>query len=261
VRGKGSGARRLTSTFLGRKWSSWLPIYAWLIQHPEGLILVDTGETARTAERGYFPGWHIYYRRGVEVRVRPDQEIGVQLKRLGFSPSDVRQVVLTHLHTDHAGGLHNFPDSEIIIHEPEYRRASGVVGKLRGYLPHRMPDWLAPTLIHLPLQPRGPFPASWPVTDDGSVAIVPTPGHTPFHVSVIVEDASHLYFLAGDTSYSERLMVEGVVDGVAPDDAEAHATLARIRDLARFEPVIYLPSHDPDAAMRLTNRETVYRDR
>lgn len=260
VQGKGSGMRRLARTFFGREWSLWLPIYAWLIEHREGLILVDTGETARTVEPGYFPGWHLYYRRGVEMRVRPDQEIGAQLEKRGFSPRDIRRVVLTHLHTDHAGGLHSFPDSEIIINEPEHRRASGIAGKLRGYLPQRMPGWLAPTLISLPSQPFGPFPASWPVTEDGSVTIVSTPGHTPYHVSVIVEDASHLYFLAGDTSYSEQLMLDGAIDGVAPDDAAASATLGRIRELAHSKPMIYLPSHDPEAATRLINGETVYRD-
>jgi glyoxylase-like metal-dependent hydrolase (beta-lactamase superfamily II) len=257
VQGSGSGAMRLARTFFGREWSSWLPIHAWLIEHPEGPILVDTGETARVAEPGYFPGWHLYYRRGLEMRVTPDQEIDAQLAKRGYSPRDIRRVVMTHLHTDHAGGLRHFPDSEIIIARGEHERASGIPGRLRGYLPNRMPDWLEPTLVDLTDDPFGPFPASWPVTDDGAVTIVSTPGHTPDHLSVVVDDGALLYFVAGDASYNEQLMIDGAIDGIAPDDGTARATLARIRELACSRPMIYLPAHDPDAALRLVNMETV----
>ncbi len=260
VRGEGSGIRRLLNTFVDQEWSDWLPVYAWLIEHPEKLILVDTGETSSTAESGYFPDWHPYYRRGVELRVKPEQEIGPQLEKRGFSPEAIEQVVMTHLHTDHAGGLHHFPNSEIIIARSEYERASGLVGKLRGYLPNHQPAWLNPTLTELDSQPYGPFPASQPLTSDGAVRIVPTPGHTPHHLSVVVDVEHHLYFLAGDTSYNERLLIEGVVDGVAPDDQTAADSQAKIRELARSKPTVYLPSHDPDAAIRLLNLETLFRD-
>ena len=51
------------------------------ISHAEGWIVVDTGETARATERGYFPRWHPYYRLGIREDVQPEQEIGPQLKR------------------------------------------------------------------------------------------------------------------------------------------------------------------------------------
>lgn len=259
VRGKGSGLRRLASTALGRDWSPWLPIYSWLIEHPEGLMLVDTGDTSRTSEPGYFPSWHPYYRRGAEFQIQPEQEIGPQLEKRGFSPRDVSRVILTHLHTDHAGGLHHFPTSEIVIARTEFERASGLQGRLRGYLPHRMPEWLDPTLIDLREQPLGPFPASLPLTADGAVTIVPTPGHTPHHISVNVETESRQFFLAGDTSYNEQLLLEGIVDGVAPDERAARETQSRIREFARAKPTVYLPSHDPKAAARLVNLEPLPR--
>jgi N-acyl homoserine lactone hydrolase len=51
-----SGKTRLLRTMLDRNWTEPLPIFAWLIEHPEGLIVVDTGETSRVAEPGYW-GW------------------------------------------------------------------------------------------------------------------------------------------------------------------------------------------------------------
>jgi len=257
VRGKGHGALRLLRTCTGVAWSDWLPIYAWAIEHPEGLIVVDTGETARVAEPGYFPRWHPYYWRGVQERVRPEEEIGLQLENRWLDPQQVRWVVLTHLHTDHAGGLHHFPTSEILIDPREYAVASGLGGLLRGFLPNRFPDWLRPRFIDFAPVPCGPFDHSLPLTAAGDVVIVPTPGHTAGHVSVIVRTNGVTYFLAGDTSYNQALMLEGAVDGVAPDEEAARDTLRRIRALARQEPVVYLPAHDPASADRLLTKQTV----
>ena len=90
--GLGRGTRRLVNTFLDRQWTDRLPILAWAIEHSEGLIVVDTGETARSSEPGYFPRWHPYFRFGVREWVAPEDEVGPQLARLGFSPRDVRWV-------------------------------------------------------------------------------------------------------------------------------------------------------------------------
>ncbi|MGH2396489.1 MAG: N-acyl homoserine lactonase family protein, partial [bacterium] len=53
-----------------RNWTEPLPIYAFVVEHPEGLMVVDTGETARVAERGYFPWWHPYFRYALREWVR-----------------------------------------------------------------------------------------------------------------------------------------------------------------------------------------------
>jgi N-acyl homoserine lactone hydrolase len=256
IQGKGHGRLRVLRTYSGVTWSDWLPIYAWVIEHPEGLIVVDTGETARVSESGYFPGWHPFYRRGVEERVRAEEEIGPQVEDIGLDAQQVRWVVMTHLHTDHAGGLAHFPTSEILIEPREYATASGLKGRLRGYLPNRWPEWLRPTFITFKPVPFGPFERSLPLTAAGDVVIVPTPGHTEGHVSVVVRTGEMTYFLAGDTSYTESLMLAGRVDGISPDDDAARETLRRIRLLAEQEPLVYLPAHDPDSADRLLNGQT-----
>ena len=257
--GSGRGILRFANTLLDSEWTEPLPIFAWLIEHAEGLILVDTGETARTNEAGYFPRWHPYYR-SLRMHVRPDEEIGPRLHQLGFSPDDVRWVVLTHLHTDHAGGLSYFPKSEILLSRTEHEVAKGLMGKLRGYLPHRWPDWFAPRFIDLVADPVGPFPESFPLTRSGDVHIVPTPGHSAGHMSVVVYEGERVLFLAGDTSYNEANLVAGILDGVASLGgglAAAARALQRIRDYARERPLVYLPSHDAEAEARLRSRRTV----
>ncbi|GCE07230.1 N-acyl homoserine lactonase family protein [Dictyobacter aurantiacus] len=255
--GKGHGVLRQLNMFIDKTWTEPLPIYAWVIEHPEGIIVVDTGETSRTSEPGYFPRWHPYYRSGVREWVRPEQEVGPQLRALGIAPSDVRWLVLTHLHTDHAGGLHHFPQSEILVSRTEYRLASSLTGRLLGYLPDRWPDWFAPRLLDFAPQPYGPFPDSYTLTGAGDVVLVATPGHTPGHLSVMVQDGPVQILLAGDTSYNQQLLLDGIVDGVSGNETVARQTIQRIQQQLRDTPTVYLPSHDAGSARRLEQRATV----
>jgi N-acyl homoserine lactone hydrolase len=236
-------------------WTEPLPIYAFVIEHPEGLIVVDTGETARVAEPGYFPWWHPYYRFALREWVQPEEEIGPQMRALGFDPNDVRWVLLTHLHTDHAGGLAHFPKAEHLIARREFENDTGVLGMLRGFLPNRWPEWFHPTLIDMQPESLGPFPSSCPVTRAGDVHFIPTPGHTAGHLSVVVTTADVSYFLAGDASYTQELMLAEQIDGVSNDRITARRTLAQIHAFCRATATVYLPAHDPDTPDRLANRQ------
>jgi glyoxylase-like metal-dependent hydrolase (beta-lactamase superfamily II) len=255
--GVGHGRRRLVNALLDGEWTEPLPIYAFAIEHPEGVIVVDTGETARASEAGYFPRWHPVFRLAVREHVEPEQEIGPQLEQLGILPSDVRWVVLTHLHTDHAGGLHHFPNNEIVVSRAELAYAAGLRGRLRGYPNRRWPSWLRPTLVDLPAARFGPFPASAPLTDAGDVTLVPVPGHSPGQLAIVVEDGDHAVFLAADSSYTEDALLRGVVDGVGPDETAEHLTHERIRAYAAEMPTVYLPAHDPETGARLAERRTL----
>ncbi len=86
---------------------------------------------------------------------------------------------------------------------------------------------------------------------------MPTAGHTAGHLSVIVQDGNTSSFLAGDTSYTQQLLLDGVVDGVSESDGAAKQTIGRIQAYLASVATIYLPSHDPESVTRLENRSVV----
>jgi glyoxylase-like metal-dependent hydrolase (beta-lactamase superfamily II) len=252
VRGRGTGLRRRLALFTDPDWTEWLPTYAFVIDHPDGIIVVDTGQGthALSSTRSLHP----YQRWHVRFRIRPQEEIGPQLQAMGIGPRDVKHVILTHLHMDHDGGLAHFPHSHIFVTRGELSAASGWVGRLSGYLPHRWPAWFDPIPLDLGSESFGTFTASRRMTAAGDVIVVATPGHTEDHVSVIVVDEGICYALSGDASYTEAAMLAGEVDGVSGDDVSALATLDAFRRMAAERPTVYLPAHDPESATRLANR-------
>jgi len=93
------------------------------------------------------------------------------------------------------------------------------------------------------------------LTEAGDVVAVATPGHTADHLSIVADDGDTAYFLAGDTSYDEKLMLAGKLDGVSADERVCSATLDAIRNFVQSRPTVYLPTHDPQAAARLASRQ------
>jgi N-acyl homoserine lactone hydrolase len=83
-----------------------IPIMTFLIEHPEGLILYDTG-------------WSQLERSPRSWPIADDEMLLNRLNKLNVRPQDIRYVICSHLHIDHAGGLENFTNSEIIVSDTE----------------------------------------------------------------------------------------------------------------------------------------------
>lgn len=138
-----------------------------------------------------------------------------------------------------------------MISEREARAALARTGPLNGYHNSRYPAWLEPRRITFGDGPWESFDESLALTSDGAVRLLPTPGHTRGHLSVAIDTGERVALIAGDASYSERTLLDGVVDGVAEDAGAHRDSTARIRELCRRRDVVYLPTHDPDSATRL----------
>ena len=132
-----------------------------------------------------------------------------------------------------------------------------MLGRLRAYPNTRWPGWFDPTPVDLEPEPLGPFPESLRLTQAGDVTLVPLPGHSPGHMGVLIDEGDHSVLLAGDTSYTQNILLRGVVDGVGPDEQGERVAQERVRAYAAMHPTVYLVAHDPDTGVRLAERRVL----
>jgi N-acyl homoserine lactone hydrolase len=252
--------RRRAGILLDKQWTGPHPIYAYLIDHPEGLILVDTGDSSRKSDRGYMPRLNPFFRCCIDPRVAPEEEIGPQLTALGIRSRDLRLTVMTHLHHDHTGGLRHLPHNRILA-SAECLTAARRMRGLIGAAPRTWPTWFEPEPFTFSGPAIGRFPRSAPLTRDGSILAVSTPGHMTGHVCIIARSQEVTYVLAGDLTYRQDLLLADTVDGVTQNPGESLASQRAIKHLAQSEPTVLLPAHDPGAVNRLADRLTMYPSR
>lgn len=171
-------------------WIDWAPVFAWVIEHPEGILLIDTGLTEKALGpdlmKGGMVGW--LNRTLAKANFSGESDIQTQLGRLGISRGEVRWVALTHLHLDHASGIEYFPDAEFLVPYLEYVRPYGAVESA-------YPAWFKPSLITHVDEIGGVFETGHVLTKAGDVILVSTPGHTYNHQSVILKTKEGSLFL------------------------------------------------------------------
>lgn len=173
-----------------------------LLESSRGLVLVDTGLGLRDIEEPQRLGRR--WLRLASPRLDRAETAHSQLRALGFSPADVRHILLTHLDRDHAGGLADFPRATVHVDRLEYDAA------VAGRIPVRPNRYVNAHWQHGPAwQFYGDGGEDWfgfrgvrPLApDEPDIAVIPLYGHTPGHRGIAVRLGDRWLLHAGDAYY------------------------------------------------------------
>ncbi len=252
--GANSTISRFYQLMFTQKWSEWMPIYCWLIKMDDQLILVDTGDTAKIYQEGYLPSGGLYHK-AVETRIKKEEEVSYQLEAMGVECSDIKTIILTHMHGDHLGGMYHFPEANFLVSRKEYDFAVSKKGPGSGYFKKNWPSSFQPQLIDYKQRKEGVFDESFAFDDHEKIVIVPTPGHSLGHQSVIVKSESTSYFIGGDLTYNLETLRSEVPNVVLPNK-EANQSVTKAHEYVKANDCIYLSAHDWNVLRILEERLT-----
>jgi N-acyl homoserine lactone hydrolase len=242
-----------------RQWTPPRPINTYVIEHSQGLILFDTGQDrASVVDDTYFPGGFtgLIYDRLARFRIGEQDTLTAQLATLGYTPADVGTAIVSHLHQDHIGGLRELTGSELLVSAAEWAELAKPAPELRGFLNSHIQlpglKWHQVNLEPTDDPALAPFTESLDVMGDGSLMLLPTPGHTAGSMSLLVRRAARPpLLLAGDLTYGAEILQRGQLPGVGNRRRLAESS-RKVLALAGQQPgLVVLPAHDPTAAQRL----------
>ena len=199
-----------------------LPISTYLIEHPKGRVMFDSGmhtacqsdPAGRLGATARLFGFH--YTAG--------EEVGARLQSIDRDPARVDWLVNSHLHFDHCGGNAQLPNATVVVQRAELEAAKDPELAARTGLGRE--DWDTG-------QPLRVVDGEFDLFGDGRVTCIPTPGHTPGHQSLRLRLDSGEVVLAGDACYFCRTLTERRLPRFVHDRAQMLQSLDRLAELQR----------------------------
>lgn len=218
---------------------------AILVRHPAAHLLFDTGFGENVDKQVQSLPWLMR----TMTDYTPERTVAAQFAEAGYDYKQISRIVLTHAHWDHVSGIPDFPGLQIMVsqEEADFMESddpAAALAKSFGFLP------VAP--FNYRETPYLGFERSFDVFGDGSVVVVPTPGHTPGAMLTFVhtEDGKH-YALIGDLVWqaegielpAERPLLSRLM--VDHDAAAVRSQIVHLHRLQKMWPeLIIVPAHD-----------------
>lgn len=219
-----------------------IPVGMWIIDHPNGVVIFDTGNNVAITSN-----CKAYWAEGLCDFLKPSQTradtIDMQLKKLGFKVEDVKAVVSSHAHLDHAGNLKLFPNAIHVFQKAEL---------YQGWWPEKFQgrDGKGPFVLADLEGTRNynflELEGDYDLYGDGSVKILSTPGHTLGHQSMKIKLASgKTLILAQDAIWMQENM-DGYPAGLNFSVQEYTKSVNRLKWMRDLEGATVYMGHDQD---------------
>jgi N-acyl homoserine lactone hydrolase len=204
-----------------------VPTPVYLLKTTEGYVLYDTGWWPRAVP--------ILQSMGLNPAISDSQSLPGLLASVGLQPDDIRKVIISHLHVDHAGGIQSLPNAEFIVQKDEYSYA---------FHPHTFSQ-----LAYIPMAIN--FPSyKWTLIDGDQVimpglTVVLANGHTPGLQALVVDlPQTGIVILSSDCCYLSQNIDDEMIPGIVWDPTRALHSIKKLKTLARLLNGVVYPNHD-----------------
>lgn len=212
-----------------------LPVMSFLLETEDGYILYDTGSNP-DAMKGYWPEnlQEIY-----PLYQKEEERLENQLALCGVKPEDIKKVVISHMHLDHAGGLYLFPHADIYVPKEDYENAQVMV--------HKSTD---PKMHGGYVKADCEAPGNYILVDKDveiakGVKLICLPGHTPNLLGVVAELDSGTVIMPQDCVYTEEIFgppAKG--SGLLYDSLSYFKSIEKVRELQKDSDAKVIFAHD-----------------
>lgn len=236
-----------------------IPVGFYVIKHPKGNILFDTGNNDRIIKD---PGYWGDAFNSLKPVNTPDIAIDVQLRKIGLKPDDIMYVVASHLHLDHGGNVGKFPNSTIVVQKSEIENAfwpepgTGGPYMLGDVMPLRLANGNYPNAVKM-IQLNGDLD----LFGDGSVVINRWVAHTPGSQMMTVKlKNTGTVILTGDNVYFRENLEKNIPPNIvlAYNPTGYFTAYEWIRHMMATEDAQYFTAHDPDAFKAMKKAPAYY---
>ena len=219
-----------------------IPISMWVIDHPKGLVVFDTGNNVAISDGGCKKHWAPGNCDGLKPSQKRDDVIDRQLSKIGFSADKVKVVVTSHAHLDHIGNIKLFPKAVHVLQKKELYQAWWPEKFQRTGGVFVMADFDGPARDFTYLELDGDYD----LFGDGSIMVLSTPGHTLGHQSMKVKLASGKTILISQDAIWMQENLDGHPAGLNYSVKDYTDSVNRLKMMRDLENADLFFAHDQD---------------